>query len=292
MEEGRRLDEVLARELGIGRRAAVRLVAEVRVNGRRATKGIRLRAGDHVVLPACDGAPAAASAPLDVVRELDDVLVVAKPAGLPTVALRGARGDSLAARIALARPECAQIGGPGECGLVHRLDTGTSGLLLVARNAPAYAALRAAFRDHRVAKEYLALVGGDLSRATRITSPIGRHRSSRRRMHAAEPGRAARRWVVQPAATEVEPVRRVGRFTLVRARSTTGVRHQIRVHLASIGHALVNDTLYGGEAAPDLPGFLLHASALRWPDPRSGELHEDRLDLPEPWRRVLDELAS
>jgi len=289
-DAGRRLDDVLAHALGIGRRAATRLVEDVRVNGRRAGKGVRLAAGDVVVVPEQRELLSRSEEPLDVVRTLDDVLVIAKPAGLPSVALRGARGDSLAARIATRHPECATVGRVGESGLAHRLDTGTSGLLLAARRSAAYAALRADFRAHRVTKEYLVLVGGRVERPTRVTLPVGQHRASRRRMRAlADP---TPRYSAQEAVTEVEPLRVVGRRTLVCARSTTGVRHQIRVHLASVGHPLVNDSLYGGELVPELPGFLLHASALRWRDPATGARQEDALALPEVWSRLLDVLAG
>ncbi|HEY8517563.1 MAG TPA: RluA family pseudouridine synthase [Candidatus Binatia bacterium] len=276
---GRRLDDVLAEALGVGRRTAVRLVERTRVNGRRASKGERLRAGDRVVVQAAPG-PAASETSLEVVLDGEDVLVVAKPAGLPTVALRGAAGDSLAARIAARFPECAAIGQPGESGLVHRLDTGTSGLLLVARTAEAYANLRAQFREHRVEKQYLALVAGRLTDEVRIATPIGQHRRSRTRMRTVAPGMPSERYTPRPATTDVVPLRVFADATLVRATTCSGVRHQIRVHLASIGHPLVNDTTYGGPTLAALPGFVLHASALRWHDVRTGS--ERWLELPLP----------
>jgi len=276
-DAGRRVDEVLARALGIGRRAATRLAREVRVNGRRSTKGARVAAGDELVVPSDAYAPPDGDAPLDLVATLADVLVLAKPAGLPSVALRGTAGESLAARIARRHPECAAVGRPGESGLVHRLDTGTSGLLLAARTRDAYAALRADFRAHRVEKEYLALASGRLEAAVRATAPIGQHRASKRRMRPVA-GDRARRYAVQPAETAVEPVRLFADTTL------------IRVHLASLGHPLVNDPLYGTERRNALPGFLLHASALRWRDPATCAARDDRVPLPETWQRLLDAL--
>jgi 23S rRNA pseudouridine1911/1915/1917 synthase len=274
---GRRVDEVLAEALSIGRRAATRLIDRVRVNGRRTAKGQRVRAGDDVVVQA---ASVTASREIHLVLTTPDLLAVAKPAGLPSVALRGRETDSLAARIAARFPKCADVGRPGESGLVHRLDTGTSGLLLVARTPEAYDALRAQFRGHRVEKRYLALVEGRLRRAVSITAPIGQHRGSRRRMRALGPGYDAARYAARPAATEVMPVRCFGEATLVRATTRTGARHQVRVHLASIGHPLVNDAAYGEAELPDLPGYLLHAEALRWDD--LGGAGERSLELPLP----------
>jgi len=278
-DTGRRLDEFLARALAVGRRTAIRLAARARVDGRAARKGDRVRSGDVVLVPHADGAT---DAPLAVVRETPTVLVLDKPAGLPSVALRGAGGDSLAARIARHFPECADLGRPGECGLVHRLDTGTSGLLLAARTADAYAFLRAQFRAHTVAKEYLALVAGRLERPLRIDAPIGQHRAARSRVRALTTSATARRYAARTACTDVTPERVFEDTTLVRARTTTGARHQIRVHLASAGHPLLGDPLYGA-STPGPVGFLLHASRIEWLDPVTRAAVRDDAPLPETW---------
>lgn len=288
---GRRLDEFLATALAVGRRAAMRLATRAHVNGRTARKGDRLHAGDRIEVPDADiRSGAAADAGLVVRRELRTVLVLDKPAGLPSVALKGAGGDSLAARIARRFPECASLGTAGEAGLVHRLDTGTSGLLLAARTAEAHAALRAQFRAHAVVKEYRALVAGRLDRALRIDAPIGQHRSAVRRVRAIESADRARRYASREASTEVTPERVFATATLVRARTTTGARHQIRVHLASIGHPLVGDPLYGS-AEPGSEGFLLHAEHLEWTDPETGRAMHDEAPLPATWDARLAELT-
>lgn len=290
---GRRLDEFLSTTLAVGRRTAMRLAARARVNGRTAHKGDRLHAGDLVVVPATDlRADSATDAVLPVVRQLPSVLVLDKPAGLPSVALRGSGGDSLAARLAGRFPECAPIGGPGESGLVHRLDTGTSGLLLAARSAEAYTALRSQFRAHAVVKEYRALVAGRIDRALRVDAPIGQHQSAVRRMRAIVHGDAARRYVARPACTDVAPERIFAAATLVRCRTATGARHQIRVHLASIGHPLIGDPLYGSEAAASDDGFFLHASRLEWTDPETGETMHDEAQLPAAWDSRTAALAG
>lgn len=312
---GRRLDEFLATTLAIGRRAAMRLVARVRVNGRRASKGQRLSAGDEVHVPALDVAAqlddapredgavadAASVAQIEVVRATPQVLVLAKPAVLPSVALRGGAGDSFAARIARRFPECAGVGRPGECGLVHRLDGGTSGLLLVARSAAAHDALRAQFRTHRVRKEYLAVVGGRLTAPARIDTPIGQHRNTQRRMRAVAGELAARRYAPRPASTDVVPERVLRDGTVVRAATSTGVRHQIRVHLASIGHPLLGDALYDGRPLGNAAGaahpagdggFLLHATRITWHDPELDGEVTDELAPPSWWDDVLAPLDA
>lgn len=295
---GRRLDDFLASSLSVGRRAAVRLVARTRVNGRPANKGLRLRSGDVVRVPR-DEEPSSARHPApEVVRATPDVLVLAKPAGLPSVALRGAAGDSLAVRIAAHFPECAQVGRPGEAGLVHRLDTGTSGLLLAARNQATYDALRAQFSARTVRKEYLALVSGTIRAPVRITTPIGQHRGTRRRMRAVSPESSGERYHARPASTDVTPERALGAATLVRATTNSGARHQIRVHLASIGHPLLADPLYGD--APGQPdgarnaarGFRLHACRIEWRDPATGEDASDRLAPPADWDDALGDLGT
>jgi len=292
---GRRLDEFLASALSIGRRAALRLVERARVNGRRAAKGQRLRPGDGVqVQHAGLAAAAPPDAPLIILRSTAQVLVLAKPAALPSVGLRGGNGDSLAARIAARFPECAEVGQPGEAGLVHRLDTGTSGLLLAARTAAAYDDLRAQFRDHTVRKEYLALVAGVIGEPVRIDTPIGQHRNTRRRMRAVAADLPPRRYAPRAACTDVVPERGFAAVTLIRAGTTTGLRHQIRVHLASIGHPLLHDPLYGDPdslSVVGLDGFLLHASRIDWRAPLSDEPMCDQLAPPDAWQQVLRQLA-
>jgi len=295
---GRRLDDFVATALSIGRRAAVRLVERARVNGHRAQKGQRLRSGDVVCVPR-EEAPDPASVPRpEVVRMTSEVLVLAKPAGLPSVALRGAAGDSLAARIAAHFPECASVGGAGESGLVHRLDTGTSGLLLAARGDAAYASLRAQFRAHAVRKEYLALVAGELRAPLQLDTPIGQHHASKRRMRAVAHEDHDQRYASRPARTDVRPERLLTGATLVRATTSSGARHQIRVHLASAGHPLLGDPLYGdgaltrAGAVVGTGGFLLHACRIDWRDPATAEATSDELALPSTWDALLASLGT
>ena len=180
------------------------------------------------------------------------VVVVAKPAGFHSVA--GRTPQSVAEFLAARFPECQALGSP-DYGLVHRLDRDTSGLLIAARTAPAHENLRAAFRDGEAVKHYLALVSGRLDRPRTIGTPLA---DDSRRVKTASRFRPGR-----PATTEVWPLRVGSDWSLVLARMKTGVRHQIRVHLASAGHALIGDAVYGEKAdkrAGDLrPGHMLHA---------------------------------
>ncbi len=289
-----RLDAFLAKRLGVGRRAAARWAERARVNGRRAAKSRVLEAGDVVELPA----PAVARAPAGVaephvVCEDADLLVVAKPSGLPTVAVGGSAQPSLASWLARSHPELARVGREGESGIAHRLDNDTSGLLLVGRSARAHAELREGFRRHLIEKTYLAVVEGRLAEPIRIDAPIGQHRKSRTRVRALAPGDHPR-YDVTPAETTVTPLHALPGATVVRARTRTGARHQIRVHLAHVGHPLAGDRRYGGTTAADHPSYLLHAAAVAW-QPEGGPARSFELHPPDGWRAVvgrLDDLMS
>jgi 23S rRNA pseudouridine1911/1915/1917 synthase len=267
--EPARLDAfVAAAAPALSRRLVRELIAagEVRVNGRVAAKGTLLSAGDRVTLP--DLPTALAPEPgleLPVVHEDAVVVALEKPGGMPAHAL-DPRQHGTAAAFVLARwPETATVGEPLAPGLVHRLDTGTSGLLLVARTAPAYEALRASFRTHEVEKRYLAVVADHPTwRTTRIDTPLAHDPRDRRKMIPAPP--AARAW---PATTQLTVLTRGDGRALVQATIRTGVTHQVRVHLAQLGHPVLNDTLYGGPSIETLPPtrHALHATALRLPHP-------------------------
>jgi 23S rRNA pseudouridine1911/1915/1917 synthase len=242
----------------------------VRVNGARARKGTIVNAGDVVTIarePArdVDDAPIASLALLYVD---DELVAVDKPPALPSTAGR-TPGPSVATALLARFPEMAALGDPRHAGLVHRLDTGTSGLLLAARGAAVHARLRAAFRRKAVVKDYLAVVTGRLGEPRRVTQSLARHRRSRGRMVAAPA--SERSW---PATTDVVPIGGDEAFTVVRLRMRTGVTHQLRVHLAGLGHPIVGDRRYGGRAQdPSLLGVptpawhFLHARRIRFDDP-------------------------
>lgn len=254
----------------VGRRRLAEMLAHgaIRVNAVRARKGTTVRAGDVLTFRVtATPPPPPTSAPLIELYLDDDLIAIDKPAGLPSTVGR-APGASVAAALLERYPGMATFGDARHAGLVHRLDTGTSGLLLAARHAAAHARLRAAFAGKQVEKTYLAVVGGHLAEATVVTTPLDRHPRSRRRMVVA---RADRGW---PARTEITPLTSDGTLTVVALRMRTGVTHQLRVHLASIGHAVLGDVLYGPEllAGPDVgtvraDWHYLHARAVDFDAP-------------------------
>jgi 23S rRNA pseudouridine1911/1915/1917 synthase len=262
-----RLDRYLRDRLGhsLGRRGVAEWLRDhaVRVNGRRAAKSQMLQAGDEIVLP--DAAPAHSplvpvAAPLAILHAGAELVAIDKPPGMPSTA--GPSGAPSAAAVLLHRyPEMAAIDAIRSGGLVHRLDTGTSGLLVAARIPAAYARVRDAFARKSIVKEYWAVVVGDLAERGRMTTPLDRRRRSQKRMIAAAPGRG---W---PAETEYEPLAHGGGLTLVRLRMRTGVTHQLRAHLAELGHPVLGDRRYGA-AHPDAPAdwHYLHARRMSGDD--------------------------
>jgi 23S rRNA pseudouridine1911/1915/1917 synthase len=287
---GLRLDVWLGEILGIGRRAGARLTERARVNGSRRGKGARVATGDEICLDVATPEDEVLAAEELAIRTSRDAFVLDKPAGLPTTAIPGRAGPSVAAWLAERHPECATIGRPGESGLVHRLDTATSGVLLAARSSQSYDVLREQFHRHAIEKTYLALVHGRVDRELSLDAAIGQHPKSRRRMRIVPPPPAGDRYASQPAHSIVEPVRAFSEATLVRVRTQTGVRHQVRVHLASAGHSLLGDVAYGGEPLDGVEGHLLHAETLAWRNV-DGVREEDRSALPSRWEEIMARLV-
>ncbi len=147
--------------------------------------------------------------------------------------------------------------------MLHRLDNGTSGALLIARNRGTFDKLRDAIRAGRIVRRYEALVAGSLERKTEIDTPIAHHAKNARKMIVGDPSSANPKRAGRAASTVVDPIRRVGEFTLLSIAPKTGSRHQIRVHLASIGHPIVGDVLYGGPASDDARARALLAASMR-----------------------------
>jgi 23S rRNA pseudouridine1911/1915/1917 synthase len=259
VDEAERLDRWLRRAVpGLSRRLAHRLIADgaVRVDGRRARKGTRLGPGARVLLPDLSALVADHALILPVVHEDASLVAVDKPGGMPSHPLDPREGGTVVAFLLARYPETAALAG----GLVHRLDTGTSGLLLAARSSAAWAALRAAFRARAVEKRYLALVAGRAGDAT-VDVPLAHDPRDPRRMIAARPG--LRAW---PAESRITRIASDGETSLVAVVMRTGVTHQIRVHLAELGHPVLGDRLYGGPPAGLPPRrHALHATGLVLP---------------------------
>jgi 23S rRNA pseudouridine1911/1915/1917 synthase len=261
-----RADKVLARHFpDVGRRRLAELFDDgcVKIGGRRARKGDRVAAGDVLELtreplagealrPAPD--PAAA-AQLAILVERPDLVVVAKPAGMPSQPLRAGELGTAANGIAARFPECAAIGDdPRDGGLVHRLDIGTSGALVIARTEAAYRALRDALGAGAIDKQYLAITDG---------RPVARECE-------APLAQRGRRAVVDhtdglAAHTVFAVERAAGAHALVRCTARTGRMHQVRAHLAYAGAPIAGDALYGGAPLPGFDGFFLHAARIALP---------------------------
>ncbi|HVA41235.1 MAG TPA: RluA family pseudouridine synthase [Candidatus Binataceae bacterium] len=270
-----RLDHYLVR-LGWARsrRAAREMLAGglVRVNGRVLRKGEMVGGGDTVEIGETSALPALEPDPevtIEVLFRDPAMLVVNKPAPMACHPLRPGEHGTVMNGVAAAFPESITAGdNPREGGLVHRLDNGTSGALLVALAPPAFAALREAIRAGRIRRDYQALVAGNLKQSLQIDKPLAHDPRNPRRMIAVAPNAAGAR----AAATAVEPIRRFGDFTLVAVRPRTGMRHQIRVHLAEAGHPIAGDALYGGPALDALAEgrFWLHLAEIEFRSPASG----------------------
>ena len=274
-----RVDKALARFYpDAGRRQLAALFDDgaVRVNGRRARKGDRVAAGDTVELarePVSGDALRPAPDPgvaLAIVVERADLIIVDKPAGVPSQPLRAGELGTIANAIAARFPECVAIGDdPRDGGLVHRLDIGTSGVLVVARTAEAYHALRDAFRAGQITKHYLAITDGRPV-ARDCDAPLAQ-RGKRVAIDLADG---------LPAYTEIAVERASPTHALVNCVAQTGRMHQVRAHLAHVGAPITGDALYGGALLPGHDGFFLHAASITLP------LGRERLvaDAPTPVR--------
>jgi 23S rRNA pseudouridine1911/1915/1917 synthase len=297
-DEGR-LDQFLARRVvGTSRRRARLAVAAgaVRVNGRSARKGQVVRVHDVVAvdLPAFES-EAAPQPELEVpILYADDALIaVDKPAGMPSIAVRATDRDTVANYLLGRYPDLRAVGESRlEAGLVHRLDTATSGVLVAARTAEAWRALRAAFTARRVGKLYLAVVTGDVLRSGAIVLPIGQTAARSPKVRVPHtPAHGVTR--ARPALTRYRPLRRLGTATLVAVSIATGVRHQIRAHLAAIGHPVLGDAVYAdAQTAQRTHRLLLHAARLSLPHPTTGRRLRLRCRLPEDFQAVVDDLAQ
>jgi len=290
-----RLDHYLVR-LGWARsrRAAREMLAGglVRVNGRVLRKGEMVGGGETVEIGENPPLPALAPDPevkIEVLFRDPAVLVVNKPAPMACHPLRPGERGTVMNGVVAEFPEAAAAGdNPREGGLVHRLDNGTSGALLVALQPAAFAALREAIRAGRIRREYQALVAGNLKESLQIEKSLAHDPRNARRMIAVASKAAGAR----DAATSIEPIRRFGDFTLVAALPRTGMRHQIRVHLAGAGHPIAGDALYGGPPLEALAEgrFWLHLAEIEFRSPVAGPVRI-RSPLPRDLESALREAS-
>ena len=269
-DAGERLDVVLARRVPeLSRARAKALITEggVRVGGRRAKKSYAVAAGDLVTLETLPGAVDFYAAPdpslaLEVLLENEDFVVVDKPAGVPSHPLKEGEFGTLAGALVARYPEMRDVGhSKREPGILHRLDTDTSGAMLAARNQETFDVLRRQLQAGEIEKRYLARCQGIVEAPIVIDTPIANDPRDRRKVRACVDPREIKRLRAKPARTEVLTSTAATHGSLIEVRANNARRHQIRAHLASIGHPLLGDP-YGGPALESPDRHLLHAISI------------------------------
>ena len=290
-DAGTRLDSFLAAGIdALTRSAAQRLIegGQVTVNGRTVPKSCKLAGGELVAVTLPEPEPIDAvpqDIPLDVVYEDGDVIVVNKRAGLVVHPAPGHPDGTLVnALLHHCGGSLSGVGGELRPGIVHRIDRDTSGLIIAAKNDAAHQALAAQLADHTLARTYEAVVVGALREdGGTVDAPIGRCPSDRKKMAVVPNGKRA--------VTHWEVLERFPGYTYVRCRLETGRTHQIRVHMAHLGHPIYGDTVYGGKKpVPGLTGQCLHAVGLRFVHPRTGETVELSCPLSGEFQALLEKL--
>lgn len=290
--EGERLDAFLARSMeGMSRSGAQRLIEEgcVLRSGKPAKKNDRLKLGEEIAVTIPEPKPidiVPKEIPLEIVYEDEDLLVINKPKGLVVHPAPGHQEDTLVNGLLYALgDDLSGINGELRPGIVHRIDKDTSGLLAVAKNDRAHIMLASQLKDHSMARTYEAIVCGSFreDRGT-VDAPIGRHPSDRKKMTVTQRNS-------KPAVTHWEVVRRYRGYTHIRCRLETGRTHQIRVHMAHIGHPILGDMVYGRKK-PELgqDTQCLHAGALCFTHPRDGRPVMVLAPLPPYFEEVLEKL--
>ncbi|HVO71745.1 MAG TPA: RluA family pseudouridine synthase [Aggregatilineaceae bacterium] len=290
-EIGERLDKALAARLGTLSRVQVQSLIRdelVTVDGRAVKASYRIEGGEviraRIPLPEEELGPQPEPIALDILYEDECVAAINKPAGMVVHPAYGHTSGTLVNAVLARWPQIAGFSEPERAGIVHRLDKDTSGAILVAKTAAALESLRAQFKARTVAKRYLALVEGMLDTPDGlIDAPIGRDPGQRKRMAVVRNGREA--------VTEYHVLDAYVGFSLLEVLPHTGRTHQIRVHLAFVGHPVVGDTVYGRrKQSIKLKRHFLHAASLTFTRPDTGEPITVEAPLPVALQHILDEL--
>lgn len=293
-DTGVRLDKYLRDRIDdLSRSAIAKLIEDgkVTIGDRPAQKSARLTAGDAVSVIVDAPRPVdiiPENIPLDIVYEDDHLLVVNKPKGMVVHPAPGNYSGTLVnALMYHCGDDLSGINGELRPGIVHRIDKNTSGLLAVAKSDVAHAGLSAQIADHSFTREYLAVAYGNIKDDERtINAPIGRHKTDRKRMCVTEQNS-------KPAVTHIKVLERYGDFTYISCRLETGRTHQIRVHLAHIGHPIAGDDVYGPKKViTSLGGQCLHAYRLGFIHPVTGEYLEFTADPPDSFTAFLSKIRA
>ena len=293
-DAGVRIDKYLSDQIDTHSRSAiVKLIddGKVKIGETTASKSVKTAAGDTVTVEIDDPQPVdilPENIPLDVVYEDAHLLVVNKPKGM---VVHPAPGNYTGTLVNALMYHCGDalsgINGELRPGIVHRIDKNTSGLLAVAKSDIAHAGLSAQIADHSFTREYLAVAYGNIKEDERtVDAPIGRHKTDRKRMCVTQQN-------AKPAVTHIKVLERLNGFTYISCRLETGRTHQIRVHLAYIGHPIAGDDVYGPKKViTSLGGQCLHAFRLGFIHPVTGEYLEFTAEPPESFNAFLDKLRK
>lgn len=287
-DEKTRIDKLLSQKLGYSRSFVARAIerGEILVEGKACEAKTTLREGQTVSVEVfepeqIDALPE--DIPLDIVYEDSDVAVINKPQGMVVHPAPGNYTGTLVNALLFRMKDLSGINGKLRPGIVHRLDKDTSGLIVIAKNDAAHIELQRQIQSKEAKRVYYALAYGNIREDTRIELPIGRHKTDRKKMAVTRDGRYA--------ATNFSVIERYKGYTLVRAELETGRTHQIRVHLAHMGHSVVGDPVYGRRECPfKLSGQLLHAAELSFFHPSTGEKVTLKAPFPEYFTETLERL--
>ncbi len=299
-DRGLRLDVFLARHLENLTRSQIQLLnrsGAIQIEGRHDKAGYKIRGGEtvEVDLRVLESEPLTPEQmPLQIYFEDEDLAVIEKPAGVVVHPGAGTRGGTIVHGLLFHFQNLSDAGGQARPGIVHRLDKWTSGLMIIAKNNVAHAKLSKAFQDRQIQKTYLAVVHGKPRQtAGVIETAIGRHPKIRTKMAAMQEGKG------RSALTEYRVQEQFRQFALLELKIKTGRTHQIRVHLASIGHPVVGDDVYGERALKEFvrkfgepQRYFLHAAELRFTHPSTGMPFEFHSPLPEKLQKFVNSLRS
>jgi len=301
-DAGKRLDVYVSEAAELSRSAATRLIEDknVNVDGKSAAKNLKVAEGMKICVTLPEAEPSEAlpeDIPLDVIYEDSDIIVVCKPQGMVVHPAAGnTTGTLVNALLYHCRDSLSGIGGVVRPGIVHRIDKDTGGLLVVAKNDEAHLDLAEQIKRHDVSRIYTAIALGNFKEDEgTINAPIGRHPTDRKKMAVIRSADKRSR----EALTHWRVLERYGRFTLIRCELETGRTHQIRVHMASIGHPLLGDGVYGG-AGTDfeaknralIAGQCLFAAELTLTHPRTKQKMTFTAELPENFVRTVEKLRD